>query len=224
MLQEFVLSILMSFPVWKYDRGDTEEERRALLTPTATAITIVANESDNPMETAAILSMLSQRETGLARFILEGRCKDGPPGIRCDWKGGRPRARGPFQVWDWCKKAWALPAASVAGIAEGGRCALALVKRSLKACKRSRWPGAYARYRGQKCSDGPRTDDPNKYKGLAYYALHKEVHRRLKAMEADRSRRFHELLRSLYGEEKSALLTEGPEQRCFRPKSGVQSQ
>lgn len=203
MLKEFVLITLTSFPVWKYDRGDTEEERRALLEPTAAAIATVARETKDPTHTAAILITLAQSETGLARFILEGRCKDGPPGIRCDWDPttGRPRARGPFQVWGWCKKAWSLPAASEEGIAEGARCALSLLHRARKTCKRSRWPGAFARYRGQKCSDGTRTDDPKRYKGLAYHRRMKKVTRRLKEMEEEQPREFLAMLKEMYGRE-----------------------
>lgn len=206
MLREFIVSVLMAFPSWKYDAADTKQERLELITPTAEAIYAVAIERGDPYGDAATMITLVQSETGLARFILEGRCKDGPPGIRCDWdkRTGRPRARGPFQVWDWCKAAWRLPASSVAGIAAGGRCALDLVHRSFKDCGHTKWAGAFSRYRGQKCSDGLRRTDPKRYKGLLYAQRRERVLKQLLTMREKKSDEFKQWLVRTYKKEEYA--------------------
>jgi hypothetical protein len=166
-----VLIVMLQMPAGFGDAEATTEERAEFMRPVAVAIAEVANETHNPVRSAAILVALGKNETRFARYVLEGRCEDGPPGERCDWskKLGQPRARGPFQVHDWCKAAWSQPENSGEGLAAGARCALSLVNHALHLCRAHApiWPAAFAVYRGQPCSDGSRTGNSN-FKGLRY--------------------------------------------------------
>lgn len=167
-----IMAVMLAMPPGIGDERATEDERRAFLDPVATAIHQVAQESPNPIRTASILLALGRNETRFARYVIEGRCKDGPPGMRCDWsrRHNRPVARGPFQVHPWCTVAWSLPEASVESLTAGARCAVSYVQRALKRCLKSKheaWPGAFAVYRGQSCADGVKDGGPN-YKGRRY--------------------------------------------------------
>lgn len=182
--QAMVLAAMLAMPPGFGDENATDDERRAFLAPVATVIHEVALESDNPIRTASILLALGKNETRFARYVLEGRCQDGPPGEQCDWskRQGRPIARGPFQVHPWCTAAWSVAETSLESLAGGARCALSLVKRALRRCLRSpheAWPGAFAVYRGQACADGTKTGSAN-FKGLRYTQTLRQVERRLK--------------------------------------------
>jgi hypothetical protein len=179
-----IMGVMLAMPPGIGDERDAEDERRAFLEPVAIAIHQVANESPNPIRTAAILLALGRNETRFARYVVEGRCQDGPPGMRCDWskRHNRPVARGPFQVHPWCTEAWALPETSLESLAAGARCAVSLVQRALKRCLRGKheaWAGAFAVYRGQSCADGVKDGGPN-YKGRKYARTLIEVERQLK--------------------------------------------
>jgi len=210
MLEELILSAMLSGPIWGGDVAETPEQRRELYSTVAEAIAEVAIETKDPKRTASILIALGENETTWSRYVLEGRCKDGPPGMRCDYdpKTGRVRARGPFQVWRWCKKAWSAKDGSYESLVEGARCALSFVHRGLTRCKH--WPGTFAAYRGQPCSAGSKTGD--NYKGQKYAKSMSLAGQRLRALEKERSESFHAYLRENYGytnEEVSSLEDQG---------------
>src|SRR5690606_3297665 len=149
-----IMTVMLAMPPGIGDEHATEEERRTFLEPVAAAIHQVATESPAPIRTASILLALGRNETRFARYVIEGRCQDGPPGMRCDWSRrlNRPVARGPFQVHPWCKAAWAPPETSLESLVAGARCAVSYVNRALRRCLKSKyeaWPGAFAVYRGQ---------------------------------------------------------------------------
>lgn len=171
LLSEAILIVMMSGPSWIGDRDDSTEDRKDLLRPLAAAIAEVSNESPNPIQSASILIALGQNETKFARYVLEGRCLDGPPGMKCDYspRTKKPLSRGPFQVRNWCKKAWKAVDGSPESFVEGARCALHYVQKGLSRCLKSKyraWQGAYSIYRGQSCSDGEKIG--SNYKGQAY--------------------------------------------------------
>lgn len=89
-----VLAVLLSFPTYPGDKGDSLEQRTALYTPVAMTIAAVAKTP----ESAAALIAIARHESHLARYVLEGRCHEGPVNERCD----NGRARGPWQVHPWC--------------------------------------------------------------------------------------------------------------------------
>jgi hypothetical protein len=116
-----VLTVALSLSQYVGDRGDSPEQREALYLPVATAIAEVARTNAE----AAMLLALAFHESGLARFVIEGRCSDGPPGQRCD--GGK--ARGVFQLHAAaCRDAWELEDGSTDSIRAEARCAIRLLR------------------------------------------------------------------------------------------------
>jgi hypothetical protein len=93
-----ILGVWLSLAPWYGDRHDSPEAREALYRPVAVAI---CKATEDPGE-RAFLGSQAYHETRLARYVLEGRCHDGPVGARCD----DGRARGPWQVHRWCRAAW----------------------------------------------------------------------------------------------------------------------
>jgi len=117
---EVILAAMLALTQAALDRGDTVAARRDLYRPTAAAIADVAR---SPEEAAALVAV-AYGETRLARYVLEGRCLDGPVGQQCDkGRDGKPRARGPWQVWGWCVEAWRHPDGSPESIRGGAACA-----------------------------------------------------------------------------------------------------
>jgi hypothetical protein len=102
--------------------------RRCL--PVAVAIAQAARSR----EEAALLVAQGWHESRWAAYVLEGRCQDGPPGARCD----EGRARGPWQVWHYCR------ATTTAGEA---RCVLATARLAVARC--GSWDGAFAALAGK---------------------------------------------------------------------------
>jgi hypothetical protein len=118
---EAVLAAALSLPHYMGDRVDTPEQRERLYRPVAEAI---AEASRTNVE-ASMLVALAHHESGFARFVIEGRCTQGPPGQRCD--GGR--ARGVFQLHESaCREAWGLVDGSVESIRAEARCAIRLLR------------------------------------------------------------------------------------------------
>lgn len=116
-----VLAAALSLSQYVGDKVDTAEQRSTLYRPVAEAI---AEASRTNVE-ASMLLALAYHESGLARFVIEGRCADGPPGQRCD--GGK--ARGVFQLHAAaCPDAWKLDAGSVESIHAEARCAIRLLR------------------------------------------------------------------------------------------------
>lgn len=147
-----VLTTLLHLPHFGLDKGDTLAERTALLTPVAEAI---EDASRGDEEMAAALVSLGFHETGFARYVIEGRCEDGPPGARCDADTrGRARAIGPFQVWGWCSAAWDAPAGSRESLLGGAKCAVRMLASGSSRCGKllaNQWTAAFAGYRSAKC-------------------------------------------------------------------------
>jgi hypothetical protein len=116
-----VLAAALSLSPYVGDKIDTPEQRSTLYRPVAEAIAEVAKTKSE----ASILVALAFHESGFARFVIEGRCAQGPPGQRCD--GGK--ARGVFQLHEAaCREAWKLKDGSVESIRAEARCAIGLLR------------------------------------------------------------------------------------------------
>jgi len=151
MFESAILVLLLALPQWSGDSHETAEQRRTLLTPVASAIAstvehAVACEDCLSHQRARMLAVLlatqAWHETRLARYVLEGRCHDGPDGAQCD--GGL--ARGPWQVHQWCRAAWDHEDGSLRSHEGGAYCALDLMVRGMRRCHSVE--GAFAGMRG----------------------------------------------------------------------------
>lgn len=138
MNKALILATMLKLPQWHLDH-DTVEERTALLDPVAQ---VISEETRTPEEAAALIAH-SNMETHYARLVLTGHCDQMPAGVRCD--GGR--ARGPFQVHDYCKAAWRYPDGTVDSYRGGARCILATLRLGMERCHGD-WVGAFAGLRG----------------------------------------------------------------------------
>lgn len=136
-----VLVALKALPAYP-DQGSAEE-RDALLRPVA-AVIVEATGGDAAR--ASALVAIGNAESAFARYVLEGRCQDGPAGARCDWDYRRRRnnARGPWQVHDWCRQSWDYPEASREALLGEARCADLMVRRAWARCRTQ--VGIYAGY------------------------------------------------------------------------------
>lgn len=94
MTPEAILAVMLTMRQAWEDRRETREQRTELLRPLAT---VVANEARTAQEAAAMTAIAWHETGGFARWIVECRCHERPK--MCD----HGRARGPFQVHDWCK-------------------------------------------------------------------------------------------------------------------------
>lgn len=93
MTAETILAILVAFQPYYGDRTETLAHREARLEPVAHAIWAA---TDDPELQAGLVS-IAWHETRLAAYVTEGHCAEG----RHDCDHGK--ARGPWQVWSWCK-------------------------------------------------------------------------------------------------------------------------
>lgn len=86
------LRVLRAVPVHTMDRKEDEPPARrdARLRVMADAIDGAAKDR----VVRAALIVLARRESGLAAYVYEGRCADGPPGEQCD----DGKATGPWQL------------------------------------------------------------------------------------------------------------------------------
>lgn len=136
-----VLKALQALPAHP-DQGDVEA-RAALLRPVAE---IIVEATGGDVARAAALVAIGDGESAFARYVLEGRCKDGPKGARCDWdyRQKRNKARGPWQVHDWCRQSWDYPEGSREALLGEAKCADMLVRRAWTKCKTQ--DGIYAGY------------------------------------------------------------------------------
>lgn len=136
-----VLAALRALPAYP-DHG-TPEDRDTLLRPVAEAI-VEATSGDAAR--ASALVAIGDGESAFARYVIEGRCKDGPKGAKCDWDYRKKRnmARGPWQVHDWCRQSWDYPEASREALFGEAKCADLLVRRAWTKCKTQ--VGIYAGY------------------------------------------------------------------------------
>jgi hypothetical protein len=137
---DVVLRVMLKQPQAVRDRADGPEARADLYRPLAHAI---ASATRNLNLVVALMAQ-SYYETKWARYVLEGRCKDGPPGERCDWSSvmKAPLARGPWQVHRWCRAAWDTDDGSPESYEASAACQLRLLKQHYAACKT--WEGAFA--------------------------------------------------------------------------------
>jgi len=116
-----VIAAAMSLSQYVGDRLETPEQRSALYRPVAEAIAEVSRTDAE----ASLLVALAYHESRLARFVIEGRCADGPRGQRCD--GGK--ARGVFQLHQSaCPEAWVLEDGSTESMRAEARCAIRLLR------------------------------------------------------------------------------------------------
>lgn len=114
-----ILLAWLVLPPWYQDADDSFQERAELYYPVAAAICSVAqNETER-----AFLAWQAYEETKLARYVIESRCSDGPPGVRCD----EGQATGPWQQHRWCSGAW--DGSRSERLEAGARCALRLARR-----------------------------------------------------------------------------------------------
>ena len=122
---EWVLSALLVLPSWYLDRKESPQQRAVLYSPVVATICAV---TENQQE-RAFLATQAYAETKLARYVLENRCPDGPPGARCD----EGRATGPWQVHRFCAGAW-LGSTSASRLRAGAICALRGYRWGVKRC------------------------------------------------------------------------------------------
>lgn len=145
---EQILAVLLALTPHVTDAGDTADERALLLAPVASAISTAARDTSD----AAALIAHGAVESRYARYVIEGRCQDGPRGARCDPdRQGRARARGPWQVWAVaCPDAWELPVGHESLHREAA-CTLRLLRGGRMRCQS--WVGAFASLGGgARCS------------------------------------------------------------------------
>lgn len=129
---DVVLDLMLKTPGWSGDKGDSLEQRRALFTPVAKVIA----EAGSTWEERAVLFTLAHQETGFARYVLEGRCQDGPPDAQCD----HGAARGPWQVLKWCRDAWKAPDGTIESFRPAARCAIQMYRWGGAKCAEKQGP------------------------------------------------------------------------------------
>ncbi len=124
-----ILAIWLALPHCYLDRADSHNQRISLYRPAAAAICRLTKVRWE----RAWLAAQAWHETRLARHVLEERCKDGPPGMRCHWVDG-PLSIGPWQPQrKWCPGAlWAFSLGD--RYLEGARCALRLARMGRASC------------------------------------------------------------------------------------------
>jgi hypothetical protein len=122
---DIILAALLALPQYAADAKDTPEERHALVRPVAEAIHAATKDRTE----RAFLAVQAWYESGLARYVLEDRCHEGPVGAQCD----AGRATGPWQVHAWCKAAWSGTTAE--RYLGGARCALSLWRAGNARCR-----------------------------------------------------------------------------------------
>lgn len=120
-----VLKVLLMQAPFDRDRSLSIEERAEFERPYAEAIAKAAHTYWE----VALLESDAISETHMARYVIEGRCMDGPVGQQCDAKHGAPQARGVWQLHEEaCRQAWAFPEASRESIMLEAECAIKLMR------------------------------------------------------------------------------------------------
>jgi hypothetical protein len=144
-----ILSTLLARPVHVLDRDEPAESRKARFAVAAQGIALASK--GNAHEAALLIAQFDGESKG-ARYVWEDRCHDGPPGARCDPdRKGVARARGAFQVWAYCKEAWAYPVGSLEEVTAAARCTLRLMRSGAKRCSANGYStieGSFAGARG----------------------------------------------------------------------------
>lgn len=146
-----VLAAMLAQPVWYQDVADTPEQRADLLRPVAMAITLATQD---PTEQAALVA-LGWHESRWARYVVEGRCKDGPDGARCD----NGLARSPWQVhrYGLCRQAWRYTEDDPRTLELAAECSVRLLRGAKSRCTGQHpagdWAGAFSQYgTGARCT------------------------------------------------------------------------
>jgi len=130
-----ILKAMIALGGFSLDKDMPLEERTALYLPQAQAIHRAARTD----EEAAALIADGFLESRFAKAILTGHCELMPKGMQCDPdKHGIPRARGAWQVWEFCK----------ATTPEGeARCVLGTMRMGIARC--GTWEGAFSALAGR---------------------------------------------------------------------------
>lgn len=143
-----ILAVMLRLPTWYQDADETPEQRADLLRPVALAIELA---TDDVTEQAALIA-LGYAESSWARYVVEGRCSDGPAGTRCD----HGQARHPWQVHRAaCPAAWELAEDDPRALERSAECAVRILRGAKMRC-RDGWRGAFAGFaRGASCTWAP---------------------------------------------------------------------
>lgn len=146
-----VLAAMLGQPAWYEDASETPEQRADLLRPAAMAITLATGDT---AEQAALVA-LGWHESRWARYVIEGRCQDGPDGARCD----SGRARSPWQVHSYglCREAWRYTEDDPRTLELAAQCSVRLLRGAKSRCAglhpAGDWAGAFSQYgTGARCT------------------------------------------------------------------------
>ncbi len=146
-----ILAAMLAQPVWYQDVHETPEQRADLLRPVAMAVALA---TEDRTEQAAMVA-LGWHESRWARYVIEGRCKDGPDGARCD----SGRARSPWQVhrYGLCRSAWTYAEDDPRTLELAAECAVRLLRGAKSRCRglhpAGDWAGAFSQYgTGARCT------------------------------------------------------------------------
>jgi hypothetical protein len=149
--QQKILHIMLGLAPWYGDRHDTPLQRHVLLAPIAAEVALAVTEKSDglsPELKAAVVLSVGYHESKWARYIIEGRCEEGPPGARCD----NGSARGPFQQHlEACPLAYKYPEASRESLHEEARCAVQLMTSAFRRC--GGWRKAFGSYCSGSCAN-----------------------------------------------------------------------
>ncbi len=168
-----LLTLLCALRPHPSDREEPPAERRPRLELAAEAIALASN-GDRGL--AAAIVVVAEDANAFARYVGEGRCRDGAPGSRCS--GGSARGyfdltrsacpelwEGPPERWepvpDGAPPGWLevgdIPeriAAGRWGVHQGARCAARALVVGFHRCGRS-WPMAFKLYATGSCAAWP---------------------------------------------------------------------
>lgn len=146
---EAIVAAMLTLPQYTGDRyaDPTPEDRARLYRPVAVAISAVAK---NRTEAAALVAV-AYSESALARYVADGVCHQGPPGVRCD--GGL--SRGVWQIRSWCRALWAGPENSPTRHIDGARCAVQRLRQGARKCSGKGYAGLMAYYGTGRCEWKP---------------------------------------------------------------------
>ena len=148
-----IWALLQALPRHVTDLDEDPGARAGRLAVTAVAI---ADATGGDIARAARVVALGVSESHFARYVMDGRCADGPDGSRCDPNHrGEAQSLGPWQQRRRaCPAAWAAPLGSVEQLRAQARCADRLMRGAMRRCANRGVPGergAFAGYRGIDC-------------------------------------------------------------------------
>lgn len=148
-----IWALLMALAPHTTDIDEPAGARSGRLAVTAVAI---ADATDGDIARAARVIALGEAESHFARYVMDGRCQDGPKGSRCDPLHGRAQSLGPWQQRRRaCPRAWAAPLGSIEQLREQAKCADRLLRGASARCMRrgavDPEAAGFAGYRGIDC-------------------------------------------------------------------------